>query len=65
MDTSIESRVNCLPSSIPAHHPYLFLAAVFSNNGQFLATGSVDGIIEVYDPITCKISTQLSYQNND
>ena len=35
----------------------LLSAAIFSNNGQYLATGSVDGIIEIYDPLTCKIST--------
>lgn len=37
----------------------------FSHNGSYLATGSVDGIIEIYDPVLCKIKTDLSYQADE
>ena len=36
--------------------------AKFSPDGSYLATGAIDGIIEVLDPSTAKLKTDLSYQ---
>lgn len=37
-------------------------SARFSSTGQMLAVGSVDGLIEVYDPVLCRVRTDLAYQ---
>jgi len=34
---------------------------VYSSNGAFLATGSNDGIIEIWDSLTAKIKKDLLY----
>lgn len=36
--------------------------AIFSDNGQFLITGTSDGYIEVWDPYTYKHSPEIAYQ---
>ena len=33
----------------------------FSNDGKYLATGSIDGIIELHNPVTCEIDKNLVY----
>lgn len=40
---------------------YRIECGVFSNNGKYFATGSVDGIIEVHDPVLCEIDKNLAY----
>jgi WD40 repeat-containing protein SMU1 len=40
-------------------------AAVYSQDGVHLIIGSVDGIVEVYDALTFKISAKLAYQARD
>jgi WD40 repeat-containing protein SMU1 len=40
-------------------------AVVYSHDGAYLIIGSVDGIVEVYDAATLKISSKLAYQARD
>ena len=40
-------------------------AAVYSHDGAHVIVGSVDGIVEVYDATTLKISSKLAYQARD
>ena len=37
-------------------------SAIYSPCGEFIATGSADGIIELWDPETLKLKEALSYQ---
>ncbi|KRX06056.1 WD40-repeat-containing domain [Pseudocohnilembus persalinus] len=44
---------------------YRVECVTFSNQGKYMATGSVDGIIEIYDPVSCDIDKNLVYQNEE
>lgn len=37
-------------------------ALQISNNGEYIAIGGIDGLIEIYEPLEYTLHTGLSYQ---
>ena len=60
--TGIEQNVSKIDKKITFGEKSYIEAARFSPDGYYLATGSIDGFIEIWDPVSGKLKSDLTYQ---
>ena len=64
-DREVDEYVNHISKTINFGVKSYIESAKISPDGNYLATGSVDGFIEIWDPLSGKLKNELTYQTEN